>query len=91
MFVEPFLWVRPRPALGDSEGSDLAPGQGTQDPQRRQHRKGNFRRQEEVGTSKLLWGLREWALSSFRELKEGCLEEVALGGVLEGEQDISSR
>lgn len=91
MFVEPFLWVRPRPALGDSEGSDPAPEQGTQDPQGRQHMKGNFRRQDGGGHSKLLWGHREWALSSLGELKEGCLEEVALSWVLEGEQDISSR
>ena len=30
-------------------------------------------------------GDREQALSSFRELKKGCLEEVALSWVLEGE------
>lgn len=33
MFVEPLLGARPTLALGDSEGSDLAPAEGTQDPQ----------------------------------------------------------
>lgn len=33
MFVEPLLGARPSLALGDGERSDLAPVQGTQDPQ----------------------------------------------------------
>lgn len=35
--------------------------------------------------SQLLYGHRERAHSSFREFKEGCMEEVALTWVLAGE------
>lgn len=81
MFAEPFLWVRSRPALGRELRTHSGDTTG-------KVVSGDKRK---WGTSKLLWGLRKWALNSSRELKEGFLEEVALSRVSEGEQDINSR
>lgn len=47
--------------------------------------KGNFR-MEVCVHSKLLWGHGEQVPNSFREFKEGCLEEVSPRWILEGRQ-----
>lgn len=82
MFVEPLLGARPSLAMGDSEGSDLAPVQGTQDPQGDDTGEVTSGARMQVCTASCC-GDTERAHSSFRELKKGCLEEMALSRVLE--------